>query len=68
MSLGASARVPGRHGVDMMAMTTMTHTMAASDSTLDGHGALFSDPETVEAVVVPDLDPAAAAAVFSSPF
>jgi hypothetical protein len=52
----------------MMAMTTMTHTTAASDSTLDSHGALFSDPETVEAVVVPHLDPAAAVAVFSSPF
>jgi hypothetical protein len=50
----------------MMTMTT-THTPTADETTRDG-AVLFSNPETAEPVVVPGLDPAAAAAVFSSPY
>jgi hypothetical protein len=54
----------------MMAMTTISHAFAAApeDPTATGHQVVFSDPEAVKAVVVPDLDPAKAAAVFSSPY
>lgn len=51
-----------------MAMTSL-QTPPQSEATPNGavHASIFSEPEVVQAVIVPDLDPAKAAAVFSSP-
>lgn len=48
-------------------MATMTQA-PVDESASAAHRALFSDPETVKAVVVPDVDPAAVVAVFSSTY
>lgn len=66
---GASARPRPPHGVDMMAMTSsQAQSPLEAPAIAAAHAPLFSEPEVVEAVVVPDLDPAKTAAVFQSPF
>lgn len=51
----------------MMTMTS-SQTPLPNDLLSATHAPVFSEAEVVEAVVVPDLDPARAAAVFTSPF
>jgi hypothetical protein len=52
-------------------MMTMTSPRTPSPEDLPSagtHAPMFSEPEVVEAVVIPDLDPATAAPVFSSTY
>jgi hypothetical protein len=52
----------------MMTMTSPQTSLQEAPAAAVAHAPLFSEPEVVEAVVVPDLDPSMAAAVFSSPY
>jgi hypothetical protein len=46
---------------------TSSQTPNPLEAPTSAHAPIFSEPEVVTAVVVPDLDPAKAAAVFSNP-
>jgi hypothetical protein len=51
-------------------MNSTSHAFAAAPEhpTAAGHQVVFSEPEKMPAVVVPGVDAAKAAAVFSSPY
>lgn len=52
----------------MVAMSSnQTPSQLEAPSRTTTHAPIFSEPEVVKAVVVPELDPTRAAAVFSSP-
>jgi hypothetical protein len=52
----------------MMTMTSPQTPSLQETPAAAAHAPIFSEPEVVKAIVIPDLDPAAAAPIFSSTY